>query len=693
MSTENAIEIEEPEYEGNHTHRDYLKEQILLRTGFHAHAFQLDAVLALVAGKDVIVHAGTGSGKTLIFAAPHFVQPNRTSVLVSPLILLQQDQQERMRKIGITAVAVNKEVHLEPKDWDDIKNGKYQIILLSPEMALHSEQINKVFDSKSFRNALIAMYVDEAHTISLWGGDFRKDYRGLGRIRARLPRGIPVSAVSATLRPKVKQDVLSTLGFSADSSKYVDINIGNERKNVYIGVRAMKFPGSSFRDLSILLPLDATTPRDIPKAIVYIDDVVDVTLAVITLTSWLHPSLQDLGLIMPVHAWMPSSYRSDAMARLFLGLVRIIICTEAAGMGCDIPDIERVIQYRMCKSADAFLQRVGRTARNPGLFGDGWLIAESWAWKGAGGATGERSRKSNDPVLLGLVSEKECRRKYLNDVYNNPPNDNPVPSHQCCDLCDKESGSRLVYHTFSAREPTATTRAAAVSGELDSKMLKFLQGWRREEFFKKFGATRMFGAAVLISDDDLVRVSRCAPIPSIEQLRRYLIKWVYVDTLLESMWAALQGAGFAVLELDATEPEDALVAVPSEPTSEPQVAPRPAPPSGMRQSGRRPLPLNLSASNTQNPRSVCSATTPLGVKHTPSQSTQSSHPPPTPSFPPPKRRLYLDPPRYYVHLWQALVKPLSPESSNLNPIHHGRALIRNSWGARTPTRPYYSQLP
>ncbi|KAG8728862.1 hypothetical protein FRC11_010068 [Ceratobasidium sp. 423] len=370
-----------------------------------------------MAGKDVIVHAGTGSGKTLIFSAPHFVQENRTSVLVSPLILLRQYQQERTRKIGVTAIVVNKEVHLEPEDWDDIRNGKYQILLLSPEMALHSEQIHKVFDGKSFRDALIVMFVYEAYTNSLWGGDFREDNRGLGQIQACLPRSIPVSAVSATLRPKVKQDVISTPGFSADPSKCVDVTIGNERTNVYIGARPMKFPSSSFRDLPTLIPPNATTPLEILTAIVHIDDVVDVTLAVITLNGWLHPSLPDLGLIMPAHAWMPPSYRCDAMSRLFWGVVWIIICTEAAGMGCDIPDIQRVVQYRICKSVDAFLQRIGRAVCNPELLGDGWLIVEPWAWKGTGGLNGERSRKASDPVLLGLVSEEECPASTRNIVF------------------------------------------------------------------------------------------------------------------------------------------------------------------------------------------------------------------------------------------------------------------------------------
>ncbi|CCO36577.1 hypothetical protein BN14_10717 [Rhizoctonia solani AG-1 IB] len=233
--------------------REELKAAIYDRVEhkFEARPFQLDAALATINGKDVIVHAGTGSGKTLIFAAPHFVRPNRVSIIISPLILLQQDQRERMEKLKLEAIAINKEVHIKPEQWGRLERGEYQIVLMSPEMALHNELVHKVFASKAFRNALISLSVDECHTISLWGGDF-------------------LQAVSATLRPNVKQDVISTLGFSANPQDYVDINIA-----------------------------DIQRPEDIPKTIIYIDDVQDVTDAVITLNQWLPQHLRQLGLIRP----------------------------------------------------------------------------------------------------------------------------------------------------------------------------------------------------------------------------------------------------------------------------------------------------------------------------------------------------------------------------------------------------------
>lgn len=199
-------------------------------------------------------------------------------------------------------------------------------------MALHSEDVRKVFDSDAFRKALVAIHVDEAHTVSLWGGDFWKDYREIGRVRAQLPKGVPVTLVSATLRPNVKLDAMSVLGFPSDPKKYSNINIGNERGNVFVGIRPMNHPASSIRDIFSFFDPEETDPAKIPLTIIYIDDVHDVTDAVIALYDWLHPTLRNQEIIMPVHAWMTANYRSEAMVKFASGKVRIIIATEAAGM-------------------------------------------------------------------------------------------------------------------------------------------------------------------------------------------------------------------------------------------------------------------------------------------------------------------------------------------------------------------------
>ncbi|QRV79904.1 DEAD/DEAH box helicase [Ceratobasidium sp. AG-Ba] len=294
--------VPEPDDPSDLTPRAHLVSKITEKTGFEPREFQIQATEAVLNGSDTVVHAETGSGKTLIFAAPHFVLENRVSIVISPLILLQRDQQDRMRKMGLKAIALNKEVHVEPETWNELAQGKFEIVLLSPEMALHSEDVCKVFDSETFRKALVAIHIDEAHTVSLWGGDFRKDYRELGRVRARLPKGLPVTL-----------------------------------------------------DILLFFDPEETDPTKIPPTIIYIDDVHDVTEAVITLYNWLHPTLRNQEVIMPVHAWMTPNYRSEAMAKFASGKVRVIIATEAAGMplllkGCDIPNIKRVIQFGVCGS-------------------------------------------------------------------------------------------------------------------------------------------------------------------------------------------------------------------------------------------------------------------------------------------------------------------------------------------------------
>ncbi|CAE6479932.1 unnamed protein product [Rhizoctonia solani] len=550
---------------------DIISAKIHERTGHTARKFPVQATQAILEGQDVVVHAGTGRGKTLIFAAPHFVLEHKISIVILPLILLQHDQRDRMKRMHLNAIAINKEVHIESNVWEDISQGKYQIIFLSPEMALHSERVKTLFLTVSFQQCLIALHVDEGHTISLWGGDFRKDYKGLGRIRARLPKGIPTSIVSATLRPNVKNDAMATLGFSSNPSEFTDINEGNERGNIFIGVVPMKHSGSSFKSLAPLIDPNESDPSKIPKTIVYIDDVVDVTLAVITLYSWLHPSLRSTCLIMPVHAWMPPWYRTEAMAKFTTGEVRILVCTEAAGMkficscksddvvdvtlavitlyswlrpslrntclimpvhtwmppwyrteamakfttgevwilvcteaagmGCDIPDIKRVVQFGICQSIDAFVQRIGRAWRGNDGTGEGWLFYEPWVRNERATSTGQSKRKC-DALLRGLVMESGCRQTHK-------AAETTVADRECCDICDPESTNRLAHRTIESEQ--GPPRAAAVSGEIDPKMLSCLEDWREGIASKVFGSDSLYGPEALISDHDIERVARRRP--------------------------------------------------------------------------------------------------------------------------------------------------------------------------------------
>jgi hypothetical protein len=120
--------------------------------------------------------------------------------------------------------------------------------------------------------------------------------------------------------------------------------------------------------------------------------------------------------------------------------------------------------------------------------------------------------------------------------------ENRVMDAECCDICDPESSARLKYPVLQVER--GPPRVAAVSGKPNSDMLACLLAWRNAVFPTVFGKASMFGASALISDHDLDRISRCAPLPSISQLRRYLAKWPRAESHSESMWNALKDGGF-----------------------------------------------------------------------------------------------------------------------------------------------------
>ncbi|KAF8594095.1 hypothetical protein BDV93DRAFT_565793 [Ceratobasidium sp. AG-I] len=215
------------------------------------------------------------------------------------------------------------------------------------------------------------------------------------------------------------------------------------------------------------------------------------------------------------------------------------------------------------------MQRIGRAWRGPDGHGEGWLIYEKWvptcsqnkpqnnkkrkapeeeekpqAFDDDKSTTARKVERKCDPLVQKLVTEQVCRRQFLNRVYRNPQSKTVVPPNECCDLCDLNWATRLTYHKFSSQR--GPPRASRVTGEPNPNMLSCLLTWRKAVFPSVFGRSSMFGVSALISDSELERISRSAPLPSIDRLRSYLIKWSRVDTQLESMWEALKAGGFAL---------------------------------------------------------------------------------------------------------------------------------------------------
>ena len=136
--------------------------------------------------------------------------------------------------------------------------------------------------------------------------------------------------MSATLSPRVWRDVLKKLQF--DEKNYIDINIGNDRPNVSIVVRAIQNPMNTFSDLDFIIPNDVKSVDDIPKTFIYADQISTEVGIETRLTERLPPELCDIGLIRPFSAAFSPDHRQELLGLFKAGVVRILICTDAAGM-------------------------------------------------------------------------------------------------------------------------------------------------------------------------------------------------------------------------------------------------------------------------------------------------------------------------------------------------------------------------
>ncbi|VDB97814.1 unnamed protein product, partial [Peniophora sp. CBMAI 1063] len=452
--------------------------------------FQIEAICAQQEGRDVLVHVATGMGKTAVAAGPFLLRENADKVmlLVSPLVGLQEEMVETFRdEFKIKAVALNSSHETTDQQLRDVIDGQYRIVLLSPEMLLSRRFLDRVLRNRIFSSKVYSVVIDEAHCISHWGADFRKKYSQIGSIRVFLSRDTPFVALSASLTQRVTRDVVEKLQLNRDSYLYIDL--GNDRPNVSLVARAIQNPINSYTDLNFVIPPSPTSINDIPKSFIYADSIPTGT-AIVNHLRTLLPDITMHGAIRPYNAVHSTKYRKKVMRRFKQGKVRILVCTDAAGMGCNVSDIDLVVQWKLPKKLSSFVQRAGRAARGAGRTGLGVLLVEPSAYSrnilqeaiaaakkakgrkrkkkgGAGGEGGGEKKKAKKkqqdtwpadhgrfrggrggkddfpsseeafpPMnhshesegMYHFVQTRQCRRVVLADVFNNPPPSMSLPS-------------------------------------------------------------------------------------------------------------------------------------------------------------------------------------------------------------------------------------------------------------------------
>lgn len=315
---------------------------------------------AVIAGRDALAIMPTGGGKSVCYQVPAMVLSGVT-VVISPLIALMKDQVEGLVQDGYPATFINSSLgtYEMQERLDGIWQGRYKVIYIAPE-SLFSQHVSSLWQTLDVD--LVA--VDEAHCVSQWGHDFRPSYRNIATWVAGLKKRPRVSAFTATATAEVKEDILA---FLALNDPYVSIS-GVTRENLHYRVVR---PPNKYGFLSHYLreQLGASDHEDQGTGIIY--------CATRKLVEQVATALKKDGFSSAgYHGGMDTEERNKVQDGFMRDDVRIIVATNAFGMGIDKPDVRFVVHYNMPKNMEAYYQEAGRAGRD-GLPSDCILMYEA----------------------------------------------------------------------------------------------------------------------------------------------------------------------------------------------------------------------------------------------------------------------------------------------------------------------------
>ena len=304
---------------------------------------QEQLIRAVLEGEDALGVLPTGGGKSVCYQLPAMMLDGLVLV-VSPLISLMEDQVGRARAVGLRAHYLASGQPRGERGWvvDALASRQVDLLFVSPER-LSIGWFRQVLQ----RVPLAVLAIDEAHCISEWGHDFRPAYREIGGFRAQIPACVPVLALTASATPAVRRDVSTSLGLRSPSTVVQSF----DRRNLWWAIEAV--PRS--RDRLGLLAGRVFHTRG--ACIVY--------APTRNAVESVRRRLVRAGISAEAyHAGLPRAVRSDVQSRFMEGRNRVVVATNAFGMGIDKPDVRFVVHLHLPASLEAYYQEAGRAGRD-----------------------------------------------------------------------------------------------------------------------------------------------------------------------------------------------------------------------------------------------------------------------------------------------------------------------------------------
>jgi ATP-dependent DNA helicase RecQ len=302
---------------------------------------QAEVIASVLAGRPTLAVMPTGAGKSLCYQLPALLSTG-VAVMVAPLISLMKDQVDQLRAKGVACAYINSSLSEEEQEarLRGMRQGEYQMIYVAPERTRSARFLDAL---TGLPISLLA--VDEAHCISTWGHDFRPQYARLGELRRRIRPPMTV-ALTATATPEVRRDIVTSLRM-ANPAVFVT---GFDRPNLALEV--VRVPDEDRKSEEV-----TAIARREGSGIVY--------TATRRHAERLARHLHARGChASAYHAGLSDSRRAEAQELFAKATDRVIVATNAFGMGVDKPDVRFVVHADIPRSVEAYYQEIGRAGRD-----------------------------------------------------------------------------------------------------------------------------------------------------------------------------------------------------------------------------------------------------------------------------------------------------------------------------------------
>ncbi len=304
---------------------------------------QREVLESVFSGKNTLALMPTGAGKSLTYQLPALFLP-KPVVVVSPLIALMQDQQQKAQDAEVTVEKLDSTISKGERERakEEIADGVAQLIYVTPEKLTNPEFLAEL----NRAGGISLLVIDEAHTIPQWGHDFRPAFLAIGEARRSL--GNPsVLALTATATPQVAHDILHSL-HAEDATV---INTGIERDNLFFAVHPTVNNQAKIARIRTLIEKEQGT------GIIY--------TASVRSANELYEFLCDSGVsVARYHGRMTAREREHAQQDFMRGGHKVMIATKAFGLGIDKPDIRFVYHFEFPDSVETYYQEAGRAGRD-----------------------------------------------------------------------------------------------------------------------------------------------------------------------------------------------------------------------------------------------------------------------------------------------------------------------------------------